>query len=285
MDRRFCDFLPEQRQQVQQRSTRTVGAPFRKSRTRRTAAWTKTAQASQKEQGIRSYCQRRLTRNGARRPDLRMSNAKDGFLISVVDFDLPSVKVALDQLPDWTADIGGQQIAWLPVIDGSIPRHLIGKGGNDNQPQFSSACSTPPEDRFDEFVTDAPSSLTQPDFTPEIPSPRRCKDILRREGLKCIMATAPFGRWKAQTCVLTAPGQQGNTIQRTLVKGTVAETRIADHPQNAISCIQLIELVTILSDPVHRFSRQIGGPAQTTILFPLLVAGSHAGLLQNGGLF
>src|SRR5512135_2573012 len=131
-------------------------APLRKSVMRKSTAGPKTMQSRQQEHGIRSYCQSGLSRYGRGRPDLSLSDAKDGFFIPMVDLDLPTIKVTLDQVPSRAVNIGRQQIARLTIISRCVGRKPIWDWSNDNQPQLPSAGSSPPKNSFHDFVTDAP---------------------------------------------------------------------------------------------------------------------------------
>ena len=73
----------------------------------------------------------RLARDGFFVAPLGVANTEVAFLFAVVDLDLPVVEVGLDQFGGGGFEVGGEQIGFLPVMDGAVFVVSIGGGRAD----------------------------------------------------------------------------------------------------------------------------------------------------------
>ena len=75
----------------------------------------------------------------------------------MIDFDLPSVEIDLQEGLCVVEEIGGEQIGGISIIQLAALAFAAGSGRNDDEPQRLSACATLPIDKIDLFVAhDAP---------------------------------------------------------------------------------------------------------------------------------
>src|SRR5262252_335790 len=94
----------------------------------------------------------RLTGDGFFRPNLSLSDPQQIFFVLLIDFDLPTIEVGLEDLNDIGGRIGNQQVGRLAVE--TMPMSVIGQRRDDNQTQRAPLSATTPEERANGFVTE-----------------------------------------------------------------------------------------------------------------------------------
>lgn len=84
-----------------------------------------------------------LARDGTGRPDLRLPHSQEVLQLPMVDFDLPSVEVGLDEKRRGGGVIRGEQIRRLAIVRAGVRRQPIGLGGDDQQSKGSEEGAEP----------------------------------------------------------------------------------------------------------------------------------------------
>ncbi len=95
--RSFVDFLPKQSNQVERRRSGCLFSPFWQRNEIMSASRSERFQASQKQKAITGSNECRLSRDRLGRPNLSISDANSIFLFTMVNLNLPAVKIALQQ--------------------------------------------------------------------------------------------------------------------------------------------------------------------------------------------
>ena len=94
----------------------------------------------------------RLTGDGLFRPNLSLSDTQQIFLFLLIDFDLPTIEVSLENGNDIGSRIGHQQVSGLAVE--AMPMSVIGQRRDDDQAQRKALSATTPEQWADGFVSE-----------------------------------------------------------------------------------------------------------------------------------
>src|SRR5215468_5470575 len=93
-----------------------------------------------------------LTGDGWLRPNLSLSDTQQVFFFLLIDFDLPTIEVSLENGNDIGSRIGDQQVSGLAVE--AMPMSVIGQGRDDDQAQRKALSATTPEQWADGFVAE-----------------------------------------------------------------------------------------------------------------------------------
>src|SRR3989442_152917 len=97
-----------------------------------------------------------MTGHGFGGADLSLSHAQNTFFITMIDLDLPSIEINLNERSGATVQVCHQQVSGLPVVDARMRRKLVRLGSDYNQAQLSSAAATFPKHPLHWFVPDVP---------------------------------------------------------------------------------------------------------------------------------
>ena len=245
---------------------------------------TKSLESSQQYYAVGCDREGRLTRHRLGRTNLRISHSQDIFFISMIDFNLPTVKGGLDQRFDRADQIRTQHVGRFPVIDLRMKCEFIRLRRQDDQTQGPCARSTPPED-FPHFLV--------ADRSPGAPKPNRslspCKvgilaELLRRKSLLPVLTSLPGFSRKTKTGIFAASCQQFSPFHVSPKDRSIAETTIEGtkhFPMDASSEVQRRAHVTYY---LKRLDRKIVVSFGLPIGLPFGFAGPFARLLYRRGL-
>lgn len=91
-----------------------------------------------------------------------MSDAERVLFLAVIDFDLPSVEIDLQEGLCVIGEIGGEQIGGVSLMQLAALAFAIGRGRNDDEPQRQFARASSPVEVIDLFVGhDAPFAAAE----------------------------------------------------------------------------------------------------------------------------
>src|SRR5690349_18967480 len=94
----------------------------------------------------------RLMGDGLFGPDLSLAHAKQVFFFLLIGFDLPSIKVSLQDLSRIGVGIGDQQVGRVAIE--AMTMSVIGQWRDDDQPQRVALSATTPENGANGFVSE-----------------------------------------------------------------------------------------------------------------------------------
>jgi len=113
-------------------------------------------QTSQKQEAITGGNECRLPRDRFTRPNLSISNANCIFLFTMINFYLPTIKIALQQCLCIAFRVGAQKISWVTIISFSVHRSLVRLRGYHQQTKGTALRTSLPQNIVDLFIANIP---------------------------------------------------------------------------------------------------------------------------------
>src|SRR5260370_4966685 len=88
---------------------------------------------------------------------LGLAHSQKIFLVTMIDFNLPSIKAGLHQQLDRSSQISRQEVSGVAIISARVQRKLIRHGSDYYESQSPLAAAAPPQHVFHLFIFDHPS--------------------------------------------------------------------------------------------------------------------------------
>src|SRR4030042_574021 len=90
---------------------------------------------------------------------LSLTHPEQGFLITMVNLNLPAIKIGLHQTLQRSRLVSGQQVSRFSIIRSPFFMDFIGLGSNDNQTQGLGTGPTTPQDILPLFHSDPSATI------------------------------------------------------------------------------------------------------------------------------
>src|SRR5262249_804554 len=179
-----------------------------------------------KQQAITRGGKCRSTGDGKSRRDLSLTDSEDGLFVAMIQLNLPTVEVMLQQFFGGSFQIRAQQISRIAVIDVRMNRHFVRDRG-DNDQSKSSLCSTAsPEHVIENFVAKFAAFGTEVHWGLFPRQSSRLAHAFRSEDFDRIFATRIGQGWETESGVLPATRQQIDSGYGCFEDGTIAEAPV-----------------------------------------------------------
>src|ERR1035441_2424298 len=200
----------------------------------------------------------------------------------MIDFDLPTVEVDLQQLLDGMLEIGGQQESRLAIIQLAALTLAVGSGRHYQQSQWAPARAALPVHPGHLFVAYFSPPAPIEDFG-LLPSPLLIlPHLLGSEFLGAVKAAPPLRGSPAQHRILARAGDQLGAIPRGAEARAVAETAVAGQHQNLLLASGQIQFLAQLAHHPHEALREVVLFDGLLIFLPGLRFGFARRLLDPG---
>src|SRR5215470_12807855 len=244
------------------------------------AAWPEGLQGRQQQQTVRSNRQSWVTGHRLLVAYLGFTDSQNVFFITMIDFDLPSIKTGLDQQLDRGIEIGGQKISWLAVVGARVFGKLVGHRGDYYQSQSPLPGSALPQHAFHLFVSYGAPFASHIDTHPA-PRTVLLAHLFWGEDLLIVFAAGAFRSRKAQSRILAAASHQMGPFQMGIEHRLVRETPIPNSEQRALTSASFVQARAKASNHIQGLSREIICLLQLVILLAIFLAGTLARFLQR----
>ena len=156
-NRRFAVLLSLDGQDIKERGSLRVRSPFREVQILTGTTWSESAQSSQEREAVASDGEGGMAWYRLRRTYLSLAHAQEVLFVSMIDLDLPSVEISLNQsrcIGTGSIRVGGQQVSRVAIVGTCVRGELIGHGSDNEQPQSSGASAAFPQDALDLFIAE-----------------------------------------------------------------------------------------------------------------------------------
>jgi hypothetical protein len=84
---------------------------------------------------------------------LSLADSENVFFITIINFDLPTIKTGMNQELGWRIKIGGQEVSGIAIVGARMLREFVRNGSDYDQAQLFETCSTSPQNVLDLFVS------------------------------------------------------------------------------------------------------------------------------------
>src|SRR3989442_13337694 len=188
---------------------------------------------------------------------LGLSHSQNSFLITMVHFYLPAIKINLNQRFGAAGTVGAQQISRLAVVDTRMRRRLVRRGGDDDQSQPACATATLPQYPFELFVFDATpiASKVNPGF---LPTHLFIFVLLfRGKSLWVIFAARAGSSRPAKASIFATACNQIDAVQWISKQGSIAKAPVHGQSQRAINVSHAIQAAAKAGNHLQGLSGKI----------------------------
>lgn len=226
--------------------------------------------------------------DGVRGADLRLVNAKEGFFVAEVEFDLPPPQIGLKEALQGERGIGADQVGGLAIEDPGVLGEAIAQGANDDETEILMASGGSPADGskgFDLKLVDLPGG----ESGDRLPGDGLVlADLLRGgEAVAIGSETSPSGGLKLgkriDLGVLADASDEDGSFGETFQDVSIGEAAIdADEEGAFLSVGIVIQLVPELVEPLKPLLGEIEEGLLLTILLPSFRGGVPARALGGG---
>src|SRR5258708_4937451 len=182
----------------------------------------------------------------------------------MVDLDLPTVEVDLEELAHRPVDDRGYQVGRPTVIVTTTEPFAIAGGSDHQQTQRALASSALPEDPGDFFVLHLATFSAIEDFGGFPGSGVVQPDLLGSELVLAVEATGSGFGTEAELDILAGASDQFNTLDYRGKDGAIAETAIHRQQENLLGGAAGVESSAQPAHEIHKTGREamrlLGGP-------------------------
>jgi hypothetical protein len=185
----------------------------------------------QQQRPMGGYYQRGWPGHTLSAPPLRLSYPQSGFLVPMIDLDLPAVQRHLQQWAGGRAPISGQQEGRTPLAEPAVFGAAVRNGSHDQQPEPSWAGPAWPQHILDFLLAQLPALAAVPSFAALPSQALVLPDLLGRE-LFLRLPPARAGRSRSAPPHIGARAAEPvDAVQWRAEQGAVAEATSARYQQ------------------------------------------------------